>query len=63
MANELQIKPLLRYEVFLRDSTIDVFTADCHVTDDEITKFYRTGNVIREYHGVIDKVMVTPANA
>jgi hypothetical protein len=38
----------------------DTFTADFHDVVEGRTRFYRTGNVIREYHVLLEKIVITP---
>jgi hypothetical protein len=40
----------------------DVFTADFHDVVEGRTRFYRTGNVIREYHINLINIVVTPVD-
>jgi hypothetical protein len=70
MSNELRIKPLLKYEVILWNEgqfDSDIFTAEAHSYDvvSNSVKFYRTGNIIREYFNreYIRKIIVTPIDA
>jgi hypothetical protein len=70
MSNELQIKPLLKYEVHYRshgvDGTelhVDVFTADEVKVEGFITSFYRTGNLIRQYYTNLEKTIITPVDS
>ena len=64
--NRLQIKPLIKYEVFLRNfdsdmnDAADVFTAESYEVIDGRTIFYRTGNKIREYQRTVDRIVATP---
>ena len=72
--NELKILPLRRYAVTTFDyaagfgqggNVEDVFTADHHNVNDTGTRFtfYRTGNIVREYFGSVNKIIVTPVDA
>lgn len=69
MNNDLHIKPLLKYEVYIKafdndgNDLVDVFTAESYEVLDFRTVFYRTGNKIREYQRLIDRIVVTPADA
>jgi hypothetical protein len=70
MSNELQIKPLLKYEVHYRsfgpggaELHVDVFTADTLEVEDHVTSFYRTGNLIRQYYTVLEKTIITPVDS
>ena len=70
MNNELRILPLREYEVTYgvcvdqHDMLVtDKFTADFHdVSEGRFTRFYRTGNIIREYHLPLISIVVTPAD-
>lgn len=74
MNNELKILPLRKYTVSVYDyrdlegaNKEETFTADHYnvVADSGIIRviFYRTGNVIREYLGGVNKILVTPVDA
>lgn len=69
MNNELQIKPLLAYDVTYRNPfngelLMDTFTADeIEYTNEGITGFYRTGNLIRLYFNRLEKIVITPVDA
>jgi len=63
--------PLLKYEVHYRTYSdggtftliVDTFTADeMDVDTFNITRFYRTGNLIRLYFATLEKVIVTPVD-
>jgi hypothetical protein len=61
MNNELKIKPLLKYEVFLYENIFpEVFTADSHTVEESQYTFYRTGNIIRQYFHNVSKIVITP---
>jgi hypothetical protein len=70
MKNELQIKPLMQYEVQRvewqqgRDERVtDVFTAEEYeVVDNCRVRFKRTGNIVREYFAMPVQIIVTPAD-
>jgi hypothetical protein len=67
--SELVILPLRKYEVHYLvwggevEERVDVFTADFHDVADGRARFYRTGNIIREYHAPLLSLIVTPVNA
>jgi hypothetical protein len=69
LSNELRILPLRKYEVTFNDyvggdnfRVMDVFTADFHDVTEGRTRFYRTGNVIREYHTMLHSIVITPVD-
>lgn len=62
MKNEIQIKPLLKFELSFYDDDIDVFTADQYLQDENSLIFYRTGNVIRQYFVMPNKMIVSPVD-
>lgn len=69
--NELQIKPARTYEVYTSDEgqvSVDKFEADDRKFDvvENSLKFFRTGNLIREYFNpfaTVRKVVATPVDA
>jgi hypothetical protein len=75
MSNELQILPLREYTIerqYYEDGRevkdTEVFTADNYETvvdgdgDPQSVKFYRTGNLVREYFQLPTKITVTPVD-
>ena len=69
MDNELVIKPLIEYELtFIEygndgpENRIDRFTAESYdvVTDPRSIRFMRTGNIVREYFVLPEKIVATP---
>jgi hypothetical protein len=65
MKNELQIKPLRKYEVEYGEGIAEVFTADTMLREEDGSIiFQRTGNVIRVYtpYAGVRVVIVTPAD-
>lgn len=69
MQNELQIKPLIEYEVTImpdqwddEPEQKDVFTAESYeCVNGTRYIFYRTGNIVREYNGFVKRIVATPA--
>lgn len=70
MKNERQIKPLRQYEVFRNvwnggDNQVvsETFTADDYeVINDCRVRFMSSGNTVREYFGMPEKVIITPVD-
>lgn len=69
MKNELRVRPLLKYEVeytvSINQSDVlhkDTFTADDQEYDGRRTMFYRTGNIVREYHVPLTKIIISPVD-
>jgi hypothetical protein len=67
MQNELQIKPLIEYEVTVQgpyeeEESQDIFTAESYeCVNGTRYIFYRTGNIVREYNGFVKRIVATPA--
>lgn len=70
MNNDVKLLPVRKYEVFMTTEgtiNVDTFEADDRQFDvvENSLKFYRTGNLIREYfdpHSTVRKVVATPVD-
>ncbi len=66
--NEAKINRLLEYTLtfpqYAENTPDETFTADSYIFDPSSTsvKFYRTGNLIREYFNRPNKIVATPVD-